>query len=195
MTLKKTGYTSQTAKRFLMDAGVVFANCTFDELTGLPVGNPLGATSGGVTFTIEQNYRDIEVDGTSHTKVKGNKVLESAFATVTINLKEITAENIRKALNGELTENTPTGYSTITTKRYLEDTDYISNLVIAGKLSGTDKQAHFILYNVVSTGGIEIGMEDNGEAIIELTFEAHADVDQLHADKFPWDIQFPDEMV
>ena len=194
MALKKTGYTSTTAKNYVINAATVYTGVTYDELTGF-TGTLHGATSGGVTLTIEQNYRDIEVDGTSHTKVKGNKILESAVGRAVTNMKEITAETIRQSLNGTLknaaTTDAPTGYKVITTKRAVEDTDYLTNMAVVGTLSGTNEPVIAILDNVLCTSGLELATEDNGEAIIEQTYEAHATVEQLDADEFPWRIFFP----
>ena len=194
MALKKTGYTSTTAKNYVINAATVYTGVTYDELTGF-TGTLHGATSGGVTLTIEQNYRDIEVDGTSHTKVKGNKVMESATAMVVTNIKEITAETIRKSLNGKLETadeaDAPTGYKVITTKRYIEDADYTNNMAVVGTLSGTNEPVIAILDNVLCTSGLELGTEDNNEAVIEQTYEAHASVEQLQADEFPWRILYP----
>ena len=64
-------------------------------------------------------------------------------------------------------------------------------MAIVGALSGTNEQVIAILDNVISTGGLELTTEDNNEAIIEQTFEAHATVEQLDADEFPWKILFP----
>lgn len=194
MALKKTGYTEKTSKNYLINAATVYTDVTYAEGAGF-TGTLHGATSGGVTVTIEQTYRDIEVDGTGHTKVKGNKVLESAFASAVVNLKEITAESIRQSMNGNLdtaeTADAPTGYKVITAKRYIENTDYIENMAIVGTLSGTNEPVIVMLDNVISTGGLELATEDNNETIIEQTFEAHASVDQLDADEFPWKILFP----
>ena len=194
MALKKTGYTSTTAKNYVINAATVYTGVTYDELTGF-TGTLHGATSGGVTLTIEQNYRDIEIDGTSHMKVKGNKVMESATAMVVTNIKEITAETIRKSLNGKLETadeaDAPTGYKVITTKRYIEDADYTNNMAVVGTLSGTNEPVIAILDNVLCTSGLELGTEDNNEAVIEQTYEAHASVEQLQADEFPWRILYP----
>lgn len=194
MAFKKTGYTSTTSKNYLINAATVYTNVTFEEETGF-TGTLHGATSGGVSLTIEQTYRDIEVDGTSHMKIKGNKVLEAANAFITANLKEITADSIKQSLNGDLAsaavDEAPTGYKVVTTKRYLEEGDYIGNMAVVGTLSGTDEPVIAILDNVISTGGLELATEDNNEAVIEQTFEAHATVDQLDADEFPWKIFFP----
>lgn len=195
MALKKTGYSNTTAKNYLINAATIYTGVKYDDVAGEFTGTLHGATSGGVTLTVEQSYRDIEIDGTSHMKVKGNKVLESATATVTANMKELTAENIRKSLNGTIREagvgEAPVGYQVIETKRYLEDGDYIENMAIVGTLSGTDKPVIAILDNAISTGGLELGTEDNNEAVVEQTYEAHATVEQLDADQYPWRILFP----
>ena len=194
MALKKTGYTEKTSKNYLINAATVYTDVTYAEGAGF-TGTLHGATSGGVTLTIEQAYRDIEVDGTSHMKVKNNKVLEAANAYITANLKEITAESIKQSLNGAIedaaADEAPTGYKVVTTKRYLEDGDYIGNMAVVGTLSGTNEPVIAILDNVISTGGLELATEDNNETVIEQTFEAHATVEQLEADKFPWKILFP----
>lgn len=195
MALKKTGYSNTTSKNYLINAATIYTGVKYDDVAGDFTGKLHGATSGGVTLTVEQSYRDIEIDGTSHMKVKGNKVLESATATVTANMKELTAENIRKSLNGTIREpevgEAPEGYKVIETKRYLEDDDYIENMAIVGTLSGTDKPVIAILDNAISTGGLELGTEDNNEAVVEQTYEAHATVEQLDADQYPWRILFP----
>ena len=195
MALKKTGYSDTTSKNYLINAATIYTGVKYDDVAGDFTGTLHGATSGGVTLTVEQSYRDIEIDGTSHMKVKGNKVLESATATVTANMKELTAENIRKSLNGTIREavvgEALVGYQVIETKRYLEDGDYIENMAIVGTLSGTDKPVIAILDNAISTGGLELGTEDNNEAVVEQTYEAHATVEQLDADQYPWRILFP----
>lgn len=194
MALKKTGYSKETSKNYLINAATVFTGVKYSAVGGF-TGTLHGATSGGVTVTVEQNYRDVEIDGTSHTKVKGNKVLESATATMTANMKEITAETIRRSLNGVIADATalegPAGYKVIRTKRYLEDSDYIDNIAVVGTLSGTDEPVIIILDNAISTSGLELSTEDNGEAVIEQTYEAHSSAEQLDADEFPWRVLFP----
>lgn len=194
MALKKTGYSDTTAKNYIINAATVYTDVTYSEGSGF-TGTLHGATSGGVTLTIETTYRDIEVDGTSHMKVKGNKVLEAATATITTNVKEITAETIRKSLNGTLEEvevdEGPTGYKVVRSKRFVEDADYTTNMAVVGTLSGTNEPVIAILDNVLCTSGFEGATEDNSEMVIEQVYEAHATVEQLDADEFPWRILYP----
>lgn len=191
--LRKTGYTDKTSKKYIINAATVYTGLEFKE--GKFVGDLHGATSGGVTLTIEQVYRDVEVDGTGHVKVKGNKILESANGTITANMKEITAETIRRSLNGSivnaLPDEAPEGYKVIESKRYLEDKDYLENIAFAGRLSGTNEPVIAVLDNALCTSGLEGATEDNSEMVIEQVYEAHATVDQLNDDKFPWRIYYP----
>lgn len=193
--LRKTGYTNKTSERYIINAATVYTGVKYVQVEGF-TGDLHGATSGGVTLTIEQEYRDIEVDGTGHVKVKGNKVLESANATITANMKEITAETIRRSLNGSIADasanEAPEGYKIIKSKRYLEDADYLENIAIAGRLSGTSQPVIAILDNALCTSGLELGTEDNNEAVVEQTYEAHATEEQLNSDEMPWRIYYPD---
>ncbi|GEK88883.1 hypothetical protein SAMN04488100_10524 [Alkalibacterium putridalgicola] len=194
MGLKKTGYTQKTSESYIINAATVYTGVTFAAETGF-TGTLHGATSGGVTLTIEQAYRDVEVDGTTHMKVKGNKLLASANATVTANMKELTAETIRQSLNGSMVDATaeeaPSGYKIIRTKRFVEDADYIDNIAVVGKLSGSDDPVIAILDNAFCTNGLELGTEDDGEAVVEQVYEAHASQEQLEADEYPWKILYP----
>lgn len=193
MGFKKTGYTEKTAENYLLDSATIYTNVTvtagewsYEKL--------IGATQGGASVSLEQTWRYPEVDGTAHVqgKVKGNAVLESAIAMATIPLKEIDAENLKMSLNGAMVDalatEAPSGYKKITTKRYLESTDYIGNIGIVWHDPKDNKPTVIILDNVLSTGAIELKGEDNGEVVIELNLEAHSSVEQLSTDAFPWRI-------
>lgn len=195
MPLPKTGYTKTSTENFIIDAATIFTDFKYEgnEFTG----TPLGATSGGVTVTIEQSYRKPEVDGTYIMDVVGLEFMESAKATVTANLKELTAENLRRSLNGVLSkpgaEEAPEGYQVIKTKRYVEEKDYIPTVAVVGIHNGTKKPIIFKLDNGLVTSPLEVGTEDNNEAVVEQTITAHATPDQLLADEFPWAIYYPGE--
>lgn len=195
MALPKTGYTKRTAENFIIDAATIFTDFKYESEGGF-TGTPLGATSGGVTVNIEQTYRKPEVDGTYIMDVVGLEFMESAKATVTASLKELTAENLRRSLNGTITEasveGAPEGYKVITTKRYVEESDYIPTIAIVGIHNGTKKPIIFVLDNGLVTSPLELGTEDNNEATIEQTITAHASYEQLIADEFPWKILYPE---
>ena len=197
MALPKTGYTKDTANNFIIDAGMIFTDISYSDTDGFS-GTPLGATSGGVSVNIEQSMRRVEVDSAYIMPVMGLNVMESANCTVTANLKELTAENLRLAINGTMEDadetEAPDGYKKITTKRYIEEGDYIPSVAIVGTHSGTKEPVIFMLDNGLVTSALEMATTDNNEATIEVTIQANASYDQLAADEFPWRIYHPGNM-
>lgn len=195
MALPKTGYTKTSVENFIIDSATIFTDFTYSETDGF-AGTPLGATSGGVTVNIEQTYRKPEVDGTYIMDVVGLEFMESAKATVTANLKELSAENLRRSLNGTLSaadvSEAPTGYKVIKTKRYVEDADYIPSVAVVGIHNGTKKPIIFKLDNGLVTSPLELATEDNNEVVVEQTITAHASYEQLANDEFPWTIYYPE---
>ena len=191
--LRMNAYTEKTSENYVIDTAVIYTEV--ELLEDQFQGTLLGATAGGTKISITPEYEDIEVDGTSHVKVKGNKKLVSATATVTANLKELTVEVLRKSLNAKVVEasplKAPTGYKQIEMGRRLTDDLYIENIAFVGRISGTDKPIIFILDNALVISPLELDTADKTEAIAEVEFEAHASIEQLHNDEWPWRILYP----
>ena len=197
--VKGTGYTSSTPKHYLINAGAIYKNLAWNPTGGKDSkgqweGDLLGATAGGNKVTVEVNYRAIEIDGV-FTPAVGQKIIESQVAKIEANVKELTAENIRLAINGEIEvadgTTAPTGYKVISGKSKLENTDYIENLGIVGTMSGTNDPIIVIIDNALCTSGLDFETKDNEEAVISMTFEAHADEVQVDDLSLPCRIYFP----
>lgn len=190
-----TGYTADTPEHYMIDSATLYKNVTFNKSTNLFSGTLIGATNGGVEVDITQKYRDVEVDGTYWTPVKGNKALSNTEVTAKTNIKEFTAENLSLAINGSITTATadeaPAGYTVVNGKRFVDDSDYINNVAIVGKISGTDKPIIFMLDNVLATAGAKIKTKDDEEAEIPVELTAHASYDQLINNAFPYRIYYP----
>lgn len=191
--IKKTGFDVNTANNFVVNAGAVYQNLTWTEGTGW-TGTRLGATSGGNSVTISNEFRDIEIDGT-FSKYIGQKVLVSSDATLTANVKEITANAIKLAILGksEVSSGTgaPTGYNVITGKSKIEASDYLTNIALVGEMSGTNDPIIIILDNALCTSGLELSTTDDNEAVVTMTFEAHADANQVADRTLPARIYLP----
>jgi len=86
--------TTETCNNLLLDAGIVYVGY---DTTGERI---LGATNGGNTFKVTQEVREIELDGKFGDKYKKLKRILSRDAEATVNLKEITAANLKMALVG-----------------------------------------------------------------------------------------------
>ncbi|WP_229775516.1 hypothetical protein [Anaerosalibacter bizertensis] len=166
----------------------------YDSLTKTWKGELLGATHDGNKITIEQEYRKIEVDGVFVDAV-GQKVLQTSKAMLEVNVKEITAENLRLAINGTVREagedEAPEGYQVIEGKGKLENTDYIKNLGLVGTLTGSEQPIIIILDNALCTSGLEGETKDDDELVITMEFEAHADAENVSNRKLPCRIYFP----
>lgn len=197
--VKRTGYSANTPKHYLINAGAIYKNLEWNATGGEGgkgqwEGELLGATAGGNKVTIEQNYRVIEIDGV-FTPAVGQKILESQTAKLETNVKELTAENIRLSINGKIADSdgvdAPTGYKVISGKAKLENTDYIKNLGIVGTMSGTDDPIIIIIDNALCTSGLDFETKDNDEAVISMTFEAHANEGQVDDLILPCRIYFP----
>lgn len=197
MTLPKSGYTKTSSENFMINAGTIVVNVEWDEASKSFTGKPLGATSDGTKVNIEQKYRKIAVDGTGHVDVQGLWVLDEAHATVGAKLKELTAENMALGLNGTKNESAEyDGYTEIKSKRYLEEGDYIKNMAIVGKLTGSEKPIIILLDNVLTTSAFALETKDGDEAAIDYEGTANASFEQLQNDEFPWTILYPtDETV
>lgn len=192
--VRTTGFTADTPKHFIVDAGALYKNLEFDVEEGKYKGEPLGATSGGSSVSVEQEYRTIEIDGV-FTDAVGTKMLQSSSASMEVNIKEVTAETIKMGINGIIStgdgETAPEGAQVVTGKGTLENSDYIQNVALVGRYSGSDEPIIVILDNVLSDGGLEFSVEDNNEAIVTMTLKAHADAGQVADRALPMRVIFP----
>lgn len=195
MAVKTTGYSSKTAERYLMDAGAVYKNLVFDEATGEASGELLGATNGGNEFVLAQETREVEVDGVKG-RTKGGTILVREDANLTVNLKELTADNVALAIAGSVVGISDIeGYQEITGKGRIEIEDYTDSIALVARISGSDKPVIIVLYNVLSMEGFTLPTEDEGEATIALNLGAHYDVDEAGNELPPYKIYWPEEVA
>jgi hypothetical protein len=198
MALPTNGYSDVSAKNFVLHSATAFTNMTFDPTDGF-TGDSAGATSGGVGVEISTEYWTIEIDGTGHVDTIGLDQKGKQVCTITLNLAEMTAEKIRMAINGTKEDADPTeapeGYKVIKSKRYLEPGDYIPNLGIVGKMSGSNDPVIIMLDNGLVTSSFNMSTEDNAAAVVELTIRATASYEQSASNEFPWRILHPDPQV
>jgi hypothetical protein len=192
MALQTTGYNNQSANRYLLDAGAIYYNVTYDELTGGFEGELLGATSGGNEFSLTQETRVIEVDGVKG-RTKGSTVISSEEPALTVNLKELTAKNLQMAIAGANIDETDENYDILTTKGKIELSDYLDNVCFVGRLSGSSKPVVIMINNALSVEGITISTTDNAEAVIPVRFVGHYDEGNIEAGTAPFKIWWPKE--
>lgn len=126
-----SGYTAETPKSLLLDAGAFFKNFyvgtdTFES--AVAAGKLIGATSGGGSFVAQPTMRRIEIDGVKGA-AKGLEVIDEWVVTLTSNVKEIKKATIQAALAAsEVDSSTNADYDIITAKNQIVLTDYIDNI-------------------------------------------------------------------
>lgn len=179
--------TSETAQNLLLDAGVVYINYGLGAGQGERI---LGATEGGNKFKIEREIKEIELDGVKG-KTKGLRRIISENASLEVNLKELSAENIALALAGSAVSDYPTvaaSHDEIRSSGTIASSDYIDNVALVAKISGSGVPVICILENVIADGNFEIGATHNDEAVVPVVFSAHFDPD---VDEVPYAIRYP----
>lgn len=193
MPRKTSGLSTTTLNHFLINAGAIYVNL------GLPDERLLGATRDGVTFTIEQDVAELEVDGSPGPFLGGRRVIE-VRPRIEATILEVTAENLQLALAGsatadytEPTEDGTTGttptHTAITRNRGIQASDYIANVAIVGQMSGSNENFIGIIYNALSDGEFSFETADSGEAGIELSLTGHFDPANITQE--PWEIRIP----
>lgn len=184
---RETGITTETVKRFIVDAGAVYFNYGVQGSE-----RKAGATRGGNSFVVEQDVKETEMDGAKGPVKGARRVIESR-ARITTNLIEMTADNFKKALAGadstQYPDATAATHDSIRRSREITDADYIENIALVGTISGTDTPIICIIENALADGNLELSTEDREEAGLEIQFTAHYDPADL--DTEPWEIRFP----
>ena len=176
------GFTTNTSNNLLIDAGAVYKNY------GLSNEALIGATSGGNEFDIKVKTRDVKVDGLKGT-VKGLTRIISTDVTLKVNMLELTTDILKMALMGVVDTSINAGYDTITGKTEIALTDYIDNIAIVGRLSGSLQPVIIILKNVLSSDGIKFSNKDAVDNILPITFTASIDPNTPTVS--PYEIRYP----
>ena len=186
------GLTADTTKHFIIDAGAVYLNLgEVDERL-------LGATRGGNIFHIEQDVKVIDIDG-ARGAVKGARRIITANAKITANMLELTTANLMLAIAGSSATDwtdpsiTPApgtpSHDQIRRTRNLSDLDFVKNVAIVGKVSGSADNIICTLYNPLVDDKIEMKFDDKNEQVISLVFTAHYDPADVMTE--PWSIAMP----
>lgn len=191
---KKNGVTSKTPKNIQMGAGTVYKNLKYSN-TGWS-GTILGASSGGNTYTISNEQRDLgaDIDGV-HVKVKGLVVKQGETASLEVNLIELTKELVQKAIIGEVdTESEVEGFDVIKTKADISEDDYFENIGFVG-FTAENKPIIIIMDNAICTSGLSNNPQDKNPTVSKLTFECTAELndDGDDYDVLPVRIYMPTE--
>lgn len=182
------GITANTYKKFIIDSGAVYTG--FTDFSSL--GTLLGATKGGSQLTIEQEIKEMEVDG-ARGPVKGGRRITMVKATLTVNFIEHTLANLKRALVGSSSATFVVNWDEITRDLVIADVDFLSDITIIGQVSGTSDAMGIKLDNAIVDGNFELTFSDKEEGVISMVFTAHFDPALIGAsdDTEPWTLLWP----
>ncbi len=195
MGLKKHGITSETIKKLILGAGVIYKNLKYDAELSDWTGTPLGATSGGIKFHWEAQWLDVEVDGAT-VLVKGvskQKVGESAY--IEGSLTEVTEDVLVTALHLVKAESEDTNYIKYISKDNItEEDDYLENIAYVGTLS-SGQNIIIILPNALCTEAFEIETKNAEQTTFSVKFECTADLENDTLNKLDIELYYPTATV
>lgn len=192
---KKHGITSETVKKMLLGAGVIYKNLKYTAGTGGAAGSwsgtVLGATSGGITYHHEIQWLEVEVDGAT-VLVKGvsrQKVGESAYLEGA--MTEITADILKTALHMVEATSEDSTYTKYVSKENINETDdYLENIAYVGTLSN-GKNVIIILPNAICLEAFEINPQNANQTTFNVRFECTADLENDTLNKLDVAIYYP----
>jgi len=148
----------------------------------------LGATDGGSEFNVERTMRQIAFDGVI-APVEGSDRIESVIARLTVNLKDITSADVALAIaGGNLAANVPVGWDRITGGE-IAAADYLTNIVLICEHSSLANDVIFWLFNPIAQPPLAAVMNDKGEWVLPMVFEAR--VTGAAPNTEPWAIDYP----
>lgn len=183
-----SGFTRDTAKSLLLDAGAFFKDFdmsadTFE--TAVAAGKLLGATKDGGEFSAVPSVRQIEVDGVKG-KAKGLEILDSWEVYLKANVLEVKRETIEAALccaSVSETGEKETHYA-IAAKNSIGEEDYVSNITWVGTISGSDEPVIIQVYNALNTDGLKLTTKDKDQSVIAMAFYGHYTQEDLNTPPF-----------
>ena len=186
---RRHGITADTFKRLIIDAGAVYTGFT-DFATP---GTLMGATRGGSQFALEQEIKDMEVDGARGPTI-GSRRITMVKASLTVNFIEHTLDNLKRAIVGSSSAVSEVNWNEITRDLVIVDGDFLSNVAILGEVSGDTDALGIVLKNVIADGNFELTFADKEEGVVTMQLTAHFDPTDLGSDDDtePWSLLWPD---
>ena len=190
MSERITGYRKETLQSLTTGAGVCFEN--FDLATDtFETGKKLGATSGGVTVSVEYpDAWDREIDGLPSNAV-GMHEQEFIKPVVTASFVEVSnASILRRGLGGAsvAAAESPSGYQKVTPNTDIATADYLENITVFTRTKGGSPLI-IVIKNPLSTEGFEFETVDKEGGSIEMEFTGN--YDPLKLDECPIEFYVP----
>lgn len=197
---------SDTFNKLQLNAGIVLKNLNYASVSDSaalktaianiisggsnPIGEMIGATRGGGTFTVTRELRTPEIDGMRY-GFKGSDFVDSTDAYLSTTLVEITPQNVQDLLTAGVTPTTSGKKTTVKMNTAITSSNYLTNICWVGDLA--DGQLVLIcLKNAINTADFTFTYTDKGEGTLAAEFHARqASVNDY--DEAPFEVVFFDK--
>jgi hypothetical protein len=153
-------------------------------------GDKIGATKDGTKVTLTPEYTDIEVDGVL-VKMEGLTQKTGEKGTIEAIVIDLDIDNIRIAVNGVanyIGSDLGSTDQNVTTKSWINEGDYISNLALVANKIGSDEKVIVWFKKALCTSGIDLDMKNKSVTGNKYVFEAYAEQSDENVDTLPFEL-------
>lgn len=200
-----TALRSDTFNKLQLNAGILLKNLNYSSVTDAtalktaianiisggtsPIGEMIGATRGGGTFTATRELRTPEIDGMRY-GFKGSDFVDSVDAYLSTTLVEVTPQNVQDLLTAGVTPTTSGKKTTVKMNTAITSSNYLTNICWVGDLAN-GQMVLICLKNAINTADFTFTYTDKGEGTLAAEFHARqAAVNDY--DEAPFEIVFFD---
>lgn len=195
----RSGVNINTPDRLILDAGEAFINIDLEALettgveTALTAGQSVGATRGGSTFSPQRQLREMDVDGLPGPTM-GMIRRQRVAPVLTLNLLEMTVDNLSKFIAGLVSESTEATGDPMTklTGGPITTAAHLSNVALIATYSGSDLPVIIVVKNCIVMDPPDLAMQDEDEAVLSVPFMGCFDPADYTAE--PWAIYHPEAL-
>lgn len=178
----RSGISAATAPNMVLDAGEVWFNIDVTALEDGSAADPwgdataasgatkLGGTRGGNSFNPNRTIRQMPVDGAVG-PVKGFNRRQTSAPVLTVNMLEITPENLEHAIAGA--DTAVAGSFDKITGGEIADADYITNVAFATTIKGATDPIVIVVQNALVMEAPEFSAVDEDETVLTVAFTGH----------------------
>ena len=132
----------------------------------------LAPTRGGNSFVVQREFKNIERDG-ARGKEKGLRWIIEENATLTVNLMDMSQDNLKLALPGAVKDGVTDEIEPGDSGK-IPSTDYLEYVKLVGETLKGDVKV-ITLYDSLGDNGLEMNTVDRDESVVAIEFAAHWD--------------------
>lgn len=163
--------TTPAVKQFLIDTPSLYYDVDTTNIDSVVLDDKfLGLSKGGITLSIKPTVRQMEFDGRLEREVKGMDRITKYDALCEGSIVEFNTKILGASLLQKGTSSS-TKYDMWIPDESLDSANY-KNLLIVGKVHGSDTPIMVVLKNTYNSEGFNFEGKDNDESACKFSFKA-----------------------